>query len=246
MPYIKETCIAGTVIEVTKRHSTRYGKKGIKRGKNVKKTSEAMKRVNERASIVWLRRLINANFLPKDIHLMLTYKREIAPTPEEAQEDLKRFLRKLRTYFKRQGKKLKYITVTEYKRKRIHHHLIINSMDTRDIVDMWKKGHPNFKYLYEEGQYAQLAEYFVKETRETFNDVDSVVKKRWNGSKNLVKPIIKKEVVSSNSWREEPKAIKGYYLEKASIVNGVHEETGYGFQYYSMIKIDYDSKAKSG
>lgn len=55
--------------------------------------------------------------------------------------------------------------------------------------------------------------------------------------KILVKPIVKRKVVSANSWREYPQAPKGYMIIPESIEYGVSEITGYPYQYYRMIKI---------
>lgn len=244
MPYIEEIAIAGKIKEVHKKYSSRFGKKYTPRQKNKNPTPEEMKRVNLRAAETKLRRLLNTNFKYKDIHLVLTYRKDNRPTPEEARKYLEKFSRKLRTYFKKQGNELKYIAVTEYKNKAIHHHLVINSMDTRALVDMWPHGRPRPTYLDDTGQYGQLASYLIKETSKTFK-TDGVVGKRWCGSKNLEKPKIIKRIIKRNKFRKEPKATKGYYLEKDSIVNGIHEITGFEFQFYSMIKAE-DKKIHSG
>ncbi len=242
MPYIEEICYSGKVKEVRKYYSSRHGKKGSSRSSNINPTPEDVKKVNLRAAITKLRRLINTNFGFKDIHLVLTYRKDARPSPEEARKDLEKFLRKLRSYFKKQGKQLKYIAVTEYKKKAIHHHLVITSMDTRDLVDLWTMGKPRPTYLDDSGQYGLLAEYLIKETQSTFDSEDAIVGKRWCASKNLEKPFIEKNIVESNTWRKEPKPTQGYYIEKGSIVSGIHEITGYEFQFYSMIKIDVGKK----
>ncbi len=237
MPYIEEIVKAGKTIEITKSFSARYGKKGAGRKSNCSETTEAMKKVNERNAEKKLRRLINANFGYKDIHLVLTYRRGERPTPEQARKDLEQFLRRLRRYFKKHGRELKYIAVTEYANAAIHHHLVISSMDTRDLTDLWTHGQPRPTYLDRSGQYAQLASYLIKETGKTFKTPQSAVRKRWCASRNLVKPVVKKRVVAADSWQKEPRAWKGYYIDKSSIAEGVHELTGYRYLYYMMIKI---------
>lgn len=237
MPHIEEVAICGRTIEVSKKYSFRHKGK-IPRGPNRSPTPEDVKKVNERNAITHLRRLINTNFKYQDIHLVLTYKREKRPaTPQDAKTDLEKFLRKLRGYFKKRNMELKYIAVTEYKNKAIHHHLVINSMDTRDLTEIWPHGQPRPTYLDASGQYGQLASYLIKETSKTFNSVNSVHGKRWCASKNLKQPIITRRIVSANSWRKNPKPKKGYYIEKSSIRSGVHEITGFPYQFYRMIKI---------
>lgn len=238
MPYIEEIAICGQTIEVSKKHSTRYEGKKIPRGPNRNETPEDVKRVNERKAIETLRRLINTNFKYQDIHLVLTYKRENRPlTPQDAKKDLEAFLRKLRRYFKKRNMILKYIAVTEYKNKAIHHHLVISSMDTRDLTDLWPHGQPRPTYLDSSGQYGQLASYLIKETSKTFNSPERVHGKRWCPSKTLEQPKIIRRIVPANSWRKEPKPKKGYYIEKGSQRTGNHEFTGYQYQFYRMIKI---------
>ncbi|HCP14841.1 MAG TPA: hypothetical protein DIT32_03560 [Peptococcaceae bacterium] len=238
MPYILEICQAGKTREVSKRYSSRYGKKDISRGKNKAPTPEAQEKVNERMSITNLRRLLNENFGYKDIHLVLTYRKGDRPDPEQAKKNLEKFLRDLRRYFKKNDMELKYIAVTEYKDAAIHHHLVISSMDTRDLTDIWKHGKPRPTYLDDTGQYGQLAEYLVKQTRKTFRDPDSPCHKRWSASTNLKKPKVSKRIITAANWKKEPEATKGYYLEKNSLVNGIHEITGMRYQYYSMIKLE--------
>lgn len=237
MPYIEETVIAGKTIEISKRYSYRYQKKGIPRSDNSKPTPEAVQKINERNAETNLRRLMNTNFTYQDIHLVLTYRRENRPVPQEAKADLEKFLRKLRGYFKKRNMELKYIAVTEYKNKSIHHHLVINSMDTRDLTELWKHGQPRPTYLDNSGQYGKLASYFIKETSKTFNCENSVHGKRWCASKNLKQPKIMKRIISAKSWVKDPKPHKGYYIEEGSKRIGFHEATGYPYLFYRMIKL---------
>jgi hypothetical protein len=238
MPYIEEIIFAGKTIEVSKKHSYRYMSKKVPRSENENPTPEAVKKINERNAENHLRRLINANFKYQDIHLVLTYRRDKRPaTPQAAKEDLEKFLRKLRGYFRKSGNELKYIAVTEYKNGAIHHHLIINSMDTRDLTELWIFGQPRPTYLDHSGQYGKLASYLIKETSKTFNSEDSIHGKRYCASRNLKQPQIIKRIVSAKSWQKEPKAKKGYVIEKDSIRTGIYELTGYPYQFYRMIKI---------
>lgn len=238
MAYLKEEAIAGITIEVSKKHSYRFQQKGIPRSKNTNPTPEDVKKYNEKKAETNLRRLINHNFRYKDIHLVLTYRRNERPsTPQEAKKDLEKFLRKLRDYFRKRNRVLKYIAVTEYKNTAIHHHLIINSMDTRDLTDLWTKGQPRPTYMDNTGQYGKLASYLIKETSKTFNSEGRVHGKRWCASTNLEKPKINTKAISAHGWDKDPKPKKGYYIEKDSIRSGVHEKTGYPYFFYRMIKI---------
>lgn len=243
--YMEEIAIAGKTIEVYKYFSVAQLKKkgGSRTNKNIttEEQKEKFAKINERNALKKLRLLINANFGENDIHLTLTYAKEKRPkSQEEAKKNLEKFTRKLRGLYKENGLELKYICVTEYENKAIHHHLVINSIDTRKIVKLWEYGRPGIKYLDNSGDYKQLAEYLVKETKKTFRDKNAVSKQRWSSSKNLIKPVIKKRVVKRSSWLKEPKSKKGYYIIKDSLVNGVHDWNGYEqpFQFYRMLKLE--------
>lgn len=54
---------------------------------------------------------------------------------------------------------------------------------------------------------------------------------------------VETNIVKADSWREYPKAPKGYMIIPDSIEYGVSEITGYPYQYYRMIKIP-DKKQK--
>ena len=237
MPYLMEVVHSGKVREVTKKYSARYGKKGIRRSPNSNPTPEDVRVQNERNAEKKLRRLINSNFGFNDIHLVLTYRISERPDPKTARSHLEKFLRSLRKLYGDSGEELKYICVTEYKNKAVHHHLIINSFDMRLITPLWPYGRARPTFLDNTGQYGKLAAYFIKETRATYTEETAVFRKRWNQSRNLKKPDVKIKIVQRDSWTKEPKAVKGYALESDSVYTGISRVTGYPFQFYSMIQL---------
>ena len=166
---------AGATIEIVKCIPRKYrGGEGTPRAK---KTREEIQEANMRQAARKLARKINANFKPGDWHVTLTYKDK--PTKEEAQEHIANFLDRMRDRYKRRGHPLKYVLVTEYKGKRIHHHVILNNINdgkrtTADFVrEIWKgRGNPKFVSLYDSGEYQQLADYLIKETERTFREED--------------------------------------------------------------------------
>lgn len=50
MPYIIEVVKAGNTIEVSKYYSSRFNKKGVKRGKRKQLTTDEQREVNKRAA----------------------------------------------------------------------------------------------------------------------------------------------------------------------------------------------------
>lgn len=237
MPYVKETYTNGDICEIEKYYSSRFGKKGIKRGDRKKPTSEEMEKINARNAAKQLRRLIETNFTPGDYHLVLTYRKGDRPSPMEAKELLVAFLRKLRQAYRKSGYDLKYISVTEMEARSIHHHLIINACDPTLIQQLWRWGRPHMTMLDDEGGYKALAEYLIKETSRTFGTKNSVQGKRYNCSRNLKQPSVKKEIVRADSWREHPTAPKGWIVDVDSVITGSHAVTGYAYQAYRLLRV---------
>ena len=138
--YIKKTYITGKVIEVEKIYSRRYHPKNSTRSNRINPTSLEMQKMNERNARKKLRRLINANFELGDYSVTLTYD-EFNQTkdPEIAKKDLQKFIRKLRDKMHKEGQELKYVSVTEYGKNTIHHHLVIKKTADPLIIQLsWK------------------------------------------------------------------------------------------------------------
>lgn len=250
MPYIIEVVQAGKTIEVMKYYSSRYGKKGIKRGKRQNLTKEEQIKVNKRAAEKKLRRLINENFQEGDTHLVLDYRKERRPAGrKQMREDADDFLREMRKLYKRHGIPFKYIHVMEIGKKgALHHHLVINTpeeISQQAIVRCWKgRGRTHHNPLDDTGQYAKLAAYLIKQSDGMLRDPEALQGKRWNSSRNLRKPkVLRKEPVKDKGWynriaRLPKKLEQSYYLDGDSIQEGIHEKTGYTFFTYTFVKIN--------
>lgn len=252
--YFKKTWIYGNRIEVRKYHSWKAPgtEKGGKRSKREKPTPEEIEKANERAAMKRLERLLIGNFEFGDWHLTLTYRSEDRPDPEEAKKRLDKFIRKMRAEYKRLGKELKYIIVTEWQGKAIHHHMAINDIEGfhKLVAELWGWGGSHLTALYDNRDYAGLAEYFLKETKRTFKNEDNPYKQRYSASRNMKKPEVKTEQVKSNSWRKEPKETKaqleqGYVLDKSSIYVGINKD-GYPYQEYVLIMDERKGGVKDG
>lgn len=258
MPYIERITKAGKTIEVERYFSSRYKKPGIKRSQKVKPTREEQKRINTRQAERKLRILINANFEYGDYHLTLNYIRERGTEPrtkEEMKKDIAIFLREMRKEYKKRGMEFKYIHVSEIGEKGArHHHLVINKIDTEVIQRSWYKAYAGHTRIHthpldDSGNYAQLAGYLIKYTDKHRSGDDALQGKRWNCSKNLVRPEPKIKIISERaSFRSEPKPIKGYYIDKDSIQCGMHspEYFGYGFLRYTLVQIAPDDSRQKG
>lgn len=232
-------------IEIIKCIPAAY-RKGQERGERIRpKTKEEIRQANMRQAARKLARKINANFGPGDYHLILTYRR--APDKQQAQDALKGFLKSLRAKYKKSGGEFKYITVTEYKNRRIHHHLIVNNIQMEGrtlpgmIRELWKEnGRVQFIPLYDSGEYSQLASYLIKETENTFREEDTPFRQRYTCSRNLItpKPEVRDRKIRKG-WAAHPKPRPGYYIQPDSLYNG-YDKMGYRYQRYIMIRLAPD------
>ncbi len=247
--YREITYKAGATKEII-RYYPKGTRKGITRGPIRKKTREEIREANRRMAQRELERIMNANFRPGDWHVTLTYRKELRPTPEEARDTLKKFLGKLRRRYRKNGFELKYIVATEYLSKHIHHHLVVNAVNTgkettADMIrELWTdrstggiRGNPKFVQLYDNGEYSQLASYLIKETDRTFRSEGSAVGQRYSCSRNLVHPQKQVKDKPNKTWKKEPQPSKGYYILQDSLYNGF-DRMGYPYQRYVQVKLN--------
>lgn len=246
MPHIKNTYRYKNIVEVERVHSGRYGKKLERSGRKLP-TPEEMKKINERNAVKRLRRKIYANFEPEDLWITHTYRRESRPAPDEARRELSRYFNRLRMAYRKEGQELRYIVVTEYMNKSIHHHLILNDLPdgsgAKLASRLWKNGGTHCQYLYEDGQYEMLASYLIKETGKNFGRPGNSAKCRYSCSRNLIEPKKETQILKRDDWPEDPRIPKGFYLDKQTLFNGINK-LGYRYQYYRMIRLKPKQKGK--
>ena len=232
---IREIIVAGATIFVNNKMS--FGGSKGRRGSKSKPTSAAVMRHNDRLAVRNLTMLLNANFYPGDWFATLTY--EEAVSPEQARRDIENFVRRMKREYKKLGKEFYYIHVTEYENKRIHHHIVMNYIDAGIINRQWKCGMVRLTGLDRTRNYKDLAEYMIKETQKTFRHPDNATRRRWNGSRNLKRPVMKREIVDARTLNEEePKPFKGYAIDPDSIHRYEHPFTGMEHVEYMMYSTD--------
>ena len=253
MPYFERVVTAGKVVEVKKFFSSRMGRKGGSRKGWETPTEEKAKEVNERKAVDKLRWLMFENFKKGDGHIILTYRKKQGL--EEAKKALDSFTRKMRRKCQKLGLVFKYIVVTEHKSGRTHHHMIAEKGLFDLIAEVWgENGAARVTYITGYEHLANLAEYFVKETRKTFQEKDSPYRKRWNASTNLKRWKEEIREVSANSWRLKPKPTrkirgKRYYLDQsvgngAGVLNYECTFTGLPCQFYRLYPLELKEKQK--
>lgn len=233
MPYIEMTVRAGLTKEVQRYYSRRVHPKGCKREKRKKKTKESQHKINVRKATDKLRWLLNENFKGGDMHIRLSYA-GTKPKYDQMKEDKKKFLRKLRAEYRKQGKEFKFVHIFEIgKRGARHHHLVINSIDSRTLRECWPHGSVYVSLLDNTGQYGKLASYLIKEVTEKGEKLP----RRYSPSKNLRIPEPQKEIILERKFfRRKPIAQKGYYIDQQSVYSGFTED-GYQFLRYIQVKI---------
>ncbi|MCQ2509379.1 MAG: hypothetical protein MJ116_02805 [Lachnospiraceae bacterium] len=151
---------------------------------------------------------------------------------DAAKEIVQKFLRRLRKEYRKRGYELKYIGCIERGSKGgLHFHFVVNSIPEADklIQKLWEFGKPNFRLLYQDGYYKNLADYLGKESEE-----------RWpTRSRNLIKPEVKSRKVKEDHdiLSEVPERKKGFAIVKDSIVSGINPFTGRAFLKYAQERI---------
>lgn len=230
---IRETCIAGAVIDRCIKASF---PRGGKRKKKEKTTSDAVKKNNDMLALKNLTRLINLNFYPGDLHTTLTYAEELSP--EEANSELEKWIKRMRREYKKLDKEFYYIAVTEFKNKRIHHHVVMNYIDFQVINRQWKMGRIRCTPLDKTRNYRVLAEYLIKETQKTFREPENATKRRWKPSRNLKRPVVKREWVSISQLfqnLDDIKPLKGYEIDRDTLRKYTNPVTKLDHLEYQMV-----------
>ncbi len=241
MPYIKEICVAGKTIEISKYYTWRCHTKGEKRAKKEKPSCEAQIRVNLRKAIKEMRRLMNNNFVDGDFLVRLDFHKYIQENGMldnlTMQKLIEKFFDRLRPRLKKVGVTLKYLYVKEIgPRGGRHVHIVMSECEVKYIRECWLHGGIHIDPLNSNGQYGKIAEYFAKYARKTEETEGRLIGKRWYPSRNLKRPVIIKKIISAKKIYTAIREKKGYTLDKNSIRQGIHEFTGYAFFSYTLIK----------
>lgn len=232
---IKETCIAGAVLDRTIKLT--YGSvNGKFRRKKENPTPEKVQENNDRIAIRKLARVINANFGPGDVHVVLTDAEGM--TEEEALKERALFLRRMRREYKKLGVEMKAVWTTEMT-PRSHHHMIMSRIDYRIIDRQWKHGRVKFFPLDGSRDYTKLAEYFIKETSAAFRDPARATRQRYGRTRNLEEPVIIRQAARAQDFNiNSIRPVKGYHLDPDSLQEYTNPITGIPTITYRMIADD--------
>lgn len=254
MALVQQMVYGKNFIDVSRYQSGRIGKK-IVNGPALGKTPLRQLRYQDKKSERNCRYKLNMNFGGGDLFLTLSYPPYELIDFATARKNINTFLDTVRKIYKRNGKKLKYIFVAGVtKRGMIHFHIVLNKFDTDVLTKAWQKivGTEDFRYprvtirhLDYSGEYKKLASYLIKNSREQFYGKEKVHKKRFCASKNLIMPLVVKKIMKYNRfWKNIPKALTGYVIDKNSIYDGYSWADNGGcyeccrVQRYTMYKTD--------
>lgn len=188
--YATKTITSGKQIEVE--IYPEFTKRQLENNKTIKKkTRLSQKNLNDKNARKHLTRLLNTNFDNSSYWITYTYDNDHLPkTIEEAQKNMRNCIRRINRLLKK--KKLnnaKYIYITEFskeKKIRCHHHVVIDcDLSMNELEEIWNCGRRNnIRRIHDDEEgLTGLANYLTKDPRG---------KKRWNASKNLKKPTIRK------------------------------------------------------
>lgn len=184
-----------------------------KRAERKKITTRAQKELNKKTAYGTLENILACNFSACDLWVTLTYDEQHKPKNRKAAlKCIRAFIRAYREERKRRGKDFVYIYCTEEKTTngRLHHHMVINATGPEDletICAFWKNCEPQaievkrFAEGFENIQDAYLsrAQYMTKEYDEKPNGAQT-----WSGSKNLKRPITRREWIKDNEVIDFP------------------------------------------
>lgn len=234
MKIYKDMTKAGRVIEAYVHPAA--GCHTGKRCPRYKVTADNVRENNRRNSERHLRQLVEANFYEHSGLYLLTYEGYI--DAELAQKRFRNFMRRL----KRKLPSVKMLYVTEYKNKRPHHHVLIDTLDSELIEEVWGYGIVRLAITYRTGEYKKLANYLTKETGKTFRESDALSAERYSHTRNLIIPVTKREETTMEELESDPEPIPGYYIAKDSIRRYEHPVTGLPCLEYTMIAINEPRK----
>lgn len=236
---------AGRTMEVSRYHMGIIPKGPRRKREN--KTPERIKKANLRRRTDRLRQLMNANFTDGDWSVTLTYRKGEEPMSiRKARKDAADYVARLKKCARLFGKDLKFIYVIGVGKKRMkesgayraHIHITANKMpDMAIVTGCWTHGHAQITPLYSDGQYKDLADYYIKnaeETKEQEIELGEKPGQMYVTSKNLAQPIVEKHILPGR-FKDEPQEVKGYYLDKDSVYKGFNSQ-GFPLLRYTLLK----------
>ncbi|MBQ8691262.1 MAG: hypothetical protein IJ516_05510 [Phascolarctobacterium sp.] len=228
-----------------------------KKGRSVKEkvTAPKQRELNDKRAKRYCMLLAKSNFDAGDYMLHPSYCEKYLPeTIEEAEKEIKNFLRRVKRAAKKKGCELKYIYVTEQgaKKGRIHHHCIINAscgLTREEIENLWAKPYRKgmskeelaMGYINVDRLQASKAgidgaiKYMLKYEREIKG------KRYFNASQNLRKPL---ESTSDEKTSKSKFAQMVLWPEDCEEMKKHFEKANPGYELVEVVK-EYNDETKT-
>ncbi len=244
MSYYESRCRAGRTMEHALYYSIRHndGRQPSveRRGKKERPTSERQAAINRKRAEINLTRVLNANFGKNDLYVTYSYAEDRRPkNAEEFRQQARQLLKRLRKAYKAAGIPFRYVWVAERgERGAAHIHMVQSGIGLEQIRSLWGYGYITVKPMDASGSYHKLAAYFMKYSDKTMHTEGRLQGKRYNVSKNLVRPVPEKTRVRKKR-RFDPDNIRipaGWYLDKETVEFGI-QENGYEFLRYTLVML---------
>lgn len=215
--YMIEKIISGEVVE---RRKTRITRRPLKRGGRTKGNSSEKKIIGNREHAkLQLARTLNCNFTAGDLWLTATFDPEhlekMGGDYEGAKKEGRKFIDRLAYRLKKQGILCKWILAPSEidgetgELVRPHVHIIITGggfrvenkqlmIGNERVEDIWGQGCVDMKQLNHQKDYYPLASYIINQSRGVADE------KKYTCSRNMKKPIIHREIVTSGRQLRVP------------------------------------------
>lgn len=233
-------------------HTGSRRRKGEKRGKREKPSTEAKKALNHKRVTEKCLMRLREYFKPDDYFVTMMYGKDERPANmEEAKKDRKAIYEYLKREYKKRGEELRWICNIECGQKGAWHlHWIINRIPDTDLIlrQAWeriaRRGSLNIKLLHEQdGNFSKLAEYICKDPDSTARAKDAGGAKAvlresdMSCSRNMPIPEPEvKEIRRSDTWGTV-RVPEGFYLDKDSYYEGINPFTGYRYREYWLLPL---------
>lgn len=215
--YMIEKIISGSVIE---RRKTRIYRRPAKRGGRIRGNSSERKIAgNKEHAILQLTRTLNCNMEAGDLWLTATFDdaglAAVGGDYEGAKKAGRKFIDRMAYRLKKQGIVCKWVLAPSEidgetgELVRPHVHIIITGggfrvenkklmLGSEAVEDIWGMGCVDMKFLRHQKDYYALAAYIVNQSRGVPDE------KKYTCSRNMKKPIIRREIVSGGGQLRVP------------------------------------------
>jgi hypothetical protein len=213
-------------------------------------STEQKIRANEKGRIRTLARLLNCNYGAGDVHAVLKYDAAHYPsdlTYEQARENLKKFLTKLRKKYKAAtGKSLKAVWITaNWSPHRdapaaLHHHLVLPADAMQLAWNLWDSfggaGTTKMETLDNRGDHTDLAAYLCANVKGRPSNEN-----RWGCSRGMERPIIfgLEEI-------DDIEDVQPVYSSIVKDVEEIHDEEGRTVSKYMRCVLPERPKLRGG